>query len=90
MKGKGIAIIGSGPPSIGAVVDCLLNQGLPVEVGDKLVATQSSLGVFDCLHPGMATDQPFLLNMRQQGKSNRSTVHALIGSLHGANHRAKY
>ena len=71
-KGKRIAIIGSRSTTLGAVVDCLINQGVPVDVGDRLIATQSNLGAFDCLPPGMATDQPFLMNMRQQGKSNRS------------------
>ena len=69
---KRVAIVGRGHTSIGAVVDCLINQGVPVDVGDRLIATQSNLGAFDCLPPGMATDQPFLMNMRQQGKSNRS------------------
>ena len=43
-KGKRITIIGSGSTTLGAVVDCLINQGVPVDVGDRLIATQSNLG----------------------------------------------
>lgn len=59
MNGKRIVIAGAGPASIGAVVDLLHKQGISVEVGDRLVATQANLGLFDCMSPGMATDSPF-------------------------------